>query len=162
MANNPTSTIPSTLAPTVNSYTPSKANPSFDSIINQYFNPVAYANAGANTLLASDVIGGFITHTAAGAETDTLPTATLMVQAIQGGRGAIPGGPGIVGIAGSGILFYVRAAGAGAITIAVGAGGTLVGSGAVTAAAVGQFLLVVTKTDAPGYVAATYTVYRII
>jgi hypothetical protein len=155
-------TIPSTLAPVISDYTPSTQSPSFSSIINEYVAPVAYANAGGNTLLASDVIGGFITHTAAGAQTDTLPTATLMVPAIQGGRGAIPGGPGIVGTAGQAIFFFVRAAGAGAITVAVGTGGTLIGSGAITAGAVGQFMLVVTATDAPGFVKATYTVYRLI
>jgi len=156
-------TIPSVLAPVIPSFTPTKSNPSFSSTINEYYNPVTYSNAVNNTLLPSDIVGGLITHTAAGAQTDTLPTATLMAQAIQGARGAIPGSPpSAVGVAGSGQFFFVRAGGAGAITVAAGTGGTLVGSGAVTAGAVGQFLLIVTATDAPGYVKATYTVYRII
>src|ERR1700722_1551418 len=103
------STIPSTLAPVINSYTPTRANPSFSSIINQYISPVTYSNAGANTLLTSDVIGGFIIHSAAGAETDTLPTATLMVQAIQAARDAysVGGAPtAALGVAGSAIRFW--------------------------------------------------------
>jgi hypothetical protein len=154
------STIPSTLAPVITSYTPEKQFPSFSSIINEYYNPVTYANAGNNTLLASDVIGGLISHTAAGAQTDTLPTAALMVQAIEGARGAIAGSSN-VGIAGSGIRFFVRASGAGAITIAPGLGGTLVGSGAIATVSVKEFLLVVTSRGDINYVGATYTIYSL-
>jgi hypothetical protein len=155
-------TIPSTLAPVIPSYTPSKANPSFSSIINEYYNPVTYSNAGNNTLLASDVIGGLIIHTAAGAQTDTLPTATLMVQAIQNGRASVPGAPSsAVGVAGSGIIFYVRSGGAGAITLAVGAGGTLVGSGLGVTLITKGYLLIITSTGDINNVGATYTVYAL-
>lgn len=138
-------------------FTPQKDYLSFSGLINQYYSPVAYANAGANTLLVSDVLGGFITHTAAGAETDTLPSAALLVPQIEGGQAGQPGiAPPPIG-SGNGIKFFVRAGGAGAITLAVGAGGTLVGSGAVTAGTAKQFLLVITATgDTP-----TYTVYAI-
>lgn len=155
-------TIPSTLAPVIPSYTPTKVSPSFSSIINEYYSPVTYLNAGGNTLLASDVIGGFIIHTAAGAQTDTLPTATLMVQAIQGCRASVPGAPAsAVGVAGSGIRFFVRSGGAGAITLAVGAGGTLVGSGLGVTLIASEYLLIITSTGDVNNVGATYTVYAI-
>lgn len=153
------STIPSTLAPQITSYTPEKQYPSFSSIINQFYNPVTYSNAGGNTLLASDVIGGLITHTAAGAETDTLPSATLMVQAIQGATGPLPGNPGTNIGSGSGVRFFVHAGGAGTITVAVGAGGTLVGTATVATTAIQEFLLIITNRGDINGVGATYTVY---
>ena len=164
MANNPNQTIPSTLAPTITSFTPSKESPSFSSIINEYFSPVTYANAGANTLLASDVIGGLISHTAAGAETDTLPSATLMAQAIQAATGAVPASPNPAqGIAGSGIRFFVRASGAGTITIAVGAGGTLDSLSTATVATLNikEFLLIMTNMGDVNNIGATYTLYSL-
>lgn len=152
-------TIPSVLAPVIKSFTPTKTYPSFSSIINQYLYPVTYTNAGANTLLASDVIGGLITHTAAGAETDTLPSAALLIPAIQGVTGPNPGSSNLA--AGSSIRFFVAAGGAGAITVAVGAGGTLVGSGAVPAADIKEFLLIVTNVGDVNAVGATYTIYSL-
>jgi len=138
-------------------FTPQKNYLSFSGLINQYINPVTYSNAAGNTLLVSDVLGGFITHTAAGAETDTLPSAALLVPQIEGGQAGQPGIAPPPSGAGNGIKFYVRAGGAGIITLAVGAGGTLVGSGAVAAGTAKQFLLVITATgDNP-----TYTVYAI-
>ena len=90
MANpNLPSTIPSTLAPVVQSYTPSVQSPAFSSIVNEVYAPVTYTTAGNITLLPSDVLGGFITHTAAGAENDVLPAASLLIPAIQGARSGL-------------------------------------------------------------------------
>src|SRR6202012_6244695 len=94
----------------VQSFTPTKNYPSFSGPINEVFNPVTYSNAANNMLLVSDVLGGLITHTAAGAQTDTLPTAALIVPPIEGAQ------------VGSAIEFIVKAGGAGTITIAAGPG----------------------------------------
>jgi hypothetical protein len=138
-------------------FTPQKDYLSFSGIINQYIVPAVYANAGGNTLTVADVLGGFITHTAAGAQTDTLPSAALLVPQIQGAQGPLPGiAPPVTG-AGSSIRFLVKAGGAGTITIAVGAGGTAVGTMTVATLNVKEFLLVVTSSgDTP-----TYTVYSL-
>lgn len=139
-------------------FTPQKNYLSFSGLINQYINPVTYSNAAGNTLLVSDVLGGFITHTAAGGETDTLPSAALLVPQIEGAQGPLPGiAPPTTG-AGSSIKFFLKAGGAGTITLAVGAGGTLVGSGAVATGNIKEFLLIVTSTDPSN---PTYTVYSL-
>jgi len=138
-------------------FTPTKNYPSFSGLINQYFTPAAYSNAGGNTLLYSDVLGGLIEHTAAGAETDTLPSAALLVPEIEAAQAAAPGVYPAPAGAGSGILFFVNAGGAGAITIAAGAGGTLVGSGEVAAGTTAMFLLIVTGIGAN----PSYNVYHI-
>lgn len=132
--------------------TPQKDYLSFSGIINQLIIPATYANAGGNTLLTSDVLGGFITHTAAGAQTDTLPTAALLVPQIQGAQGSVPGVYPPVAGTGSSIRFLVKAGGAGTITIAVGTGGTAVGTMTVATLNIKEFLLVVTATgDSPAY-----------
>src|ERR1700744_3735881 len=103
----------------VQSFTPTKNYPSFSGPINEVFNPVTYSNAANNTLLVSDVLGGLITHTAAGGQTETLPSSALIVPQIEGSQ------------VGSAIEVIVKAGGAGTIPIAAGAGSTLVGSGAI-------------------------------
>jgi hypothetical protein len=144
----------------VRDFTPQKSYPSFSQIINQYFSPVTYSNAGNNTLLASDILGGFITHSTGGAQTDTLPTAAALVPLIEGAQGGLPGVAPPSASSGSGMLFYVAAGGAGAVTIAVGTGGTLVGSGAVAAGSVKTFLLIVTAVAALNGL-PTYTLYSL-
>jgi hypothetical protein len=143
MANGPI-TQAATAEPVI-SFTPQKSYPSTSVIPNAVYKIASYANAGPNTLLYTDVLGGLIIHTAAGAQTDTLPTALLLVNQIEGGQ------------AGSGIEFYVSAPGAGAITIAPGAGGTLVGSGVVAAGFVKAFLLIITAKG----ITPTYTMYSL-
>jgi hypothetical protein len=157
------STIPSVLAPVITSFTPTKIYPSFTSIINQYYVPVTFTNAGANTITAAQVIGGFITHTAAGAETDTLPTATLLVQAIQGATDQYFQTQTPNSTAGSGIRFFVRAGGTGTITVAVGTGGTLdsLSTNTVATGQVKEFLLIFTKVGDQSGVGATYTLYSL-
>ena len=145
----------------VQDYTPQKGYPSFSEIINEYYNPVAYT-ATATTLLASDLLGGYITSTNAAATALTLPTAALLVPAIQGAQGALPGIAPPVGTAGSGIRFFISNGGAGTITVGVGTGGTPA-TGSTATIATGQikeFLLIVTGlatlTGNP-----TYTLYSL-
>lgn len=144
----------------VQDFTPQKTYPSFSTIINQYYSPVTYTNAANNTLLNTDVLGGLIIHTTAGAQTDTLPAAALLVPAIEGGQAGLPGVAPPSAASGSGIRFFVKAGGAGAITVAAGVGGTLVGSGAIAAGDSKEFLLIITKlADLTGL--PTYTVYSL-
>jgi len=97
------------------------------------------------------VLGGFITHTAAGAETDTLPSASLLVPQIQGAQ------------VGSAIFFYVKAGGAGAITVAVGAGGTAEAGDTLTIATtlVRLFMLIVTSLPDANGNGAAYKLYSL-
>lgn len=143
----------------IQDFTPEKNYVSFSTIINEYYNPVTYTGT-ANTLVNADVMGGLIILNNAGAITATLPTASSLVPAIQGGQAGLPGIAPPSAASGSGILFYVKASGAGAITVSAGTGGTLVGSGAITAGNVKTFLLIITAastlTGTP-----TYTIYSL-
>lgn len=141
------------------SFTPQKDYPSLSSLQASYFNPVTYLGT-ANTLVNADILGGLIILTNAGAITATLPTAALIVPQIEGGQGALPGIAPPTGTAGTGIEFYVKAGGAGAITVSAGTGGTLVGSGAITAGNVKAFLLIITAVGGLQTL-PTYTVYSI-
>lgn len=133
----------------VQSFTPTKNYPSFSGPINEVFSPVTYSNAANNTLLVSDVLGGFITHTAAGAQTDTLPSAALLVPQIEGAQ------------VGSAIELIVKAGGAGTITIAAGAGGTTNGTMTIATTNLKFFLIVVTALPDQYGNGATYTVYSL-
>src|SRR6185312_14565936 len=133
----------------VQSFTPTKQYPSFSGLVNEVISPVSYSNAGNNTLLTSDVLGGFITHTAAGAQTDTLPTAALLVPLIEGAQ------------VGSAIRFFVKAGGAGTITIAAGTGGTITGTATIATGNIKEFLLVVTALPDQFGNGATYTAYSL-
>lgn len=101
--------------------------------------------AGAVTLTAAQILGGFIDRDpAGGARTDTLPTAELMIAAInQGGVG-------------NAIEFIVKnsADASETITIAAGTGGTTKGTMTITQNNSKRFLLIVTG-------AATYDVYSL-
>ena len=144
----------------VQDFTPQKTYPSFSEIVNQYYSPTILANAGGNTLTPAQVLGGLIIHTAAGAQTDTLPTAALLVPQIEGAQGPLPGIAPPTGGAGSGIRFILSAPGAGTITLAAGTGGTLVGTATVAGGSIKEFLLIVTAgADSP--TGPTYTVYSL-
>lgn len=141
------------------SFTPQKDYPSLSSLQASYYNPVTYLGT-TNTLINTDVLGGYITLTNGGAITATLPSAALLVPAIEGAQGALPGIAPVTGTAGTAVEFYVKAGGAGAVTVSVGTGGTLVGTGAITAGNVKTFLLVVTAVG--GLQATpTYTLYSL-
>lgn len=143
----------------VQDFSPQKSYPSFSSIINQYFNPTTYTGT-ANTLTAADAMSGLLILTNGGAITASLPTAALLVPQVEGGQGGLPGIAPPLGTSGSAFLLYVKAGGAGAVTVSAGTGGTLIGSGAITAGNVKMFLIVVTAigalTGTP-----TYNVYSL-
>lgn len=146
--------ITSTATPEpVVSFTPQKDYLSFSSLINQYYNPTTYTGT-ANTLVPTDVLGGLLILTNGGAITATLPSAAALVPQIEGGRAGVAGST-VSG--GSSVMFFVKAGGAGAVTVSAGTGGTLVGSGAVTAGNVKTFLLIITATG----LTPTYTVYSL-
>lgn len=136
-------------------FTPQKTYPSFSGPINEFVTPTTYTGT-TNTLLYTDVLAKLIILTNGSAITATLPAATLMVPQIEGGRAGVPG---IVGstAGGSAVLFWVKAGGAGAVTVSAGTGGTLVGTGAITAGSTKTFLLVITDTGTT----PTYTVYSL-
>lgn len=138
------------------SFTPQKDYLSFSGIINEYYNPTTYTGT-ANTLTFSDVLSGLLILNNAAAITAALPTAALMVPQIEGGQAALPGITPSSATAGNGVKFWIKASGAGAVTVSAGVGGTLVGSGAITAGNVKMFLLVITATG----VTPTYTVYSL-
>lgn len=86
-----------------------------------YNMPAPASYNGATTFLASDVIGGIIVSGNAGAITDTMPTASLLVAAIKG----IFGPQVAVGLT---IPCLIINGGTGAITLAAGAGGSFDGN----------------------------------
>lgn len=142
-------TIPSTLAPQITDFTPSKQYPSFSGPINQKYTiaNVASGNAGYT---AAQVNGGFIIHTANAASTGTLPSAQSLIPQIQGVE------------VGSGQRLIVYNPGTATLTIAAGAGGTLkAASGAVATLDIREFLIVVTALGDVNGVGATYDLYSL-
>lgn len=128
-------------------FAPTKNYPSFSGPINFLVTVVTYLTTTV-TLLFSDLLGGFIILNNASAIAATLPSASLLVPQIEGAQ------------VGSAFVFTVKSGGAGTITIAAGAGGTLVGTATIATGQIKQFLLVVTAlgtlTGNP-----TYTVYSL-
>lgn len=129
----------------VQSFTPNKNYLAFSGLTSEVYTPATYANAANNVLLTSDVLGGLISHNAAGAQTDTLPSAGLLVPLIQGAQ------------VGSGVRFFFKASGAGTITVAAGAGGVLTGTVTITTGQIKEFLLVVTALPDQFGNGGTYT-----
>ena len=94
-----------------------KQNPVFGTIVFPLVDSTVLNTAGALTLTAAQIMGGLILRDPnGGARTDTLPTAALLVAAIQGAE------------VGTSFTLIIRntADGAETITIAVGTGGTAV------------------------------------
>lgn len=144
------STIPTTLAPVITDYTPSIQSPAFSGQINEVIN-IANLGAGAQTLKASAILGGFIIGVPTAAANYTTDTAANIVAAIQGAQ------------VGSAIQFTLRnkSAGANTITLVGGAGVTINAGDTATVAQNNQktFLAVVTALpDAYGNGAAV-TIY---
>jgi hypothetical protein len=126
-------------------FVPQKSYPSFSSLVNQ---PITITSnlASAASFTAAQVLGGFITSSNAAAQTLTLPTAALLVPAIEGGQ------------VNSSIRFFVQAT-TGTSTVAVGTGGTFAAGATATVAAgsIRELLLVITAVgDSP-----SYTVYSL-
>lgn len=132
----------------VTDYVPQKQYPSFSTVINQKTTLTTITGAGV-TLTPAQLLGGLILHdTSSGAVNDTLPTAALMIPAIEGAE------------VGSWFRFLIRntSAGAGTLTLLAGTGGTVTGttsSSAIPYLQQEEFLLRVTAIGA----APTYTVY---
>lgn len=143
----------------VQDYTPTKNYPSFSGPINEFALATTYTGT-ANTLTAVDVMSKLLILTNAAAITAALPTAALLVPAIEGGQASLPGIAPPVGTAGSAVMLYIKAGGAGAVTVSAGTGGTLIGSGAITAGNVKIFLIVITAVSTLT-ATPTYNVYSL-
>lgn len=144
------STIPSTLAPQITSYTPTPISPSFGTQINEV-TVIASFGAGAQTLTAAQILGGFVIGVPTAAVNYTTDTATNIVNAIQAAK------------VGSTISFILRnkSAGAFTLTLVAGSGVTINSGDTATVAQSNQkvFTLIVTALpDAFGNGAAV-TVY---
>jgi hypothetical protein len=124
-------------------------DPRFGSLTYPLIVPVTIATAAATTLTTDQVLGGLILRDAAGAgRTDTLPTAADLAEAIQGV------------MVGTSFSFFVRntAAGAFAITIAVGTGGTASGTMTIAQNFSKSFTVVFTNVTVGS---EAYTVYSL-
>lgn len=143
------STIPTTLAPTINSFTPEKQSPSFSSPINQQYTIVTLTT-GSKTYTTTQILGGFIIHTANGASNGTFPTAASLIPLIEGA------------VVGTGFRVIIYNNGTNTLTIIAGTGGTLkAASGAVATLDIREFLLVVTAVGDVLGVGATYDLYSL-
>ena len=137
----------------IQDFTPEKQSPAFSGPVSEVANIATYTGT-TNTLTAADCLRKLLILTNAGAITATLPTAALLIPAVEGGRGGTKLGINAAG--GSSFEFYIKAGGAGAVTVSAGTGGTLVGSGAITAGSVKQFLVVITDASVT---TPAYTIY---
>lgn len=130
----------------ITDYTPEKQSPSFSGQINEILTFTTFA-AGAQTLLAAAILGGFIIGVPTAAANYTTDTAANIINAIEGAK------------VGTAILFTLRnkSAGANAITLVAGTGVTVNSGDTATVAQNNQkqFLLVVTAIGA----IPTLTVY---
>lgn len=118
--------------------------PSFPLVV-----PVSYANAGNNTYLTSDVLGGLISRDCnGGARTDTMPTAAALVAAINGAMVGTSFEFTIKNISGTAV----------ALTVAAGSGGTTSGTMTIAQSNAKIFMVVFTNVT-PG--SEAYTVYSL-
>jgi hypothetical protein len=124
-------------------------DPRFQSLVMPMIVPTAISTAGAVTYTAAQLLTGFILRDGnGGARTDTLPTAALLVEAIQGC------------MVNTAFEFELRntTATAVSITVAVGTGGTLSGTATVAQLNSKRFLVVVTNITLGS---EAYTLYSI-
>ncbi len=131
------------------SFTPNQGFQDFSTLVYPTFTPATYPDTA--TVTVSDLLGGFILATKAGAATITLPTAALL-------NAAIPA-PAV----GRSFEFFVRNTGNNTYTVAVGTGGTSATGNTLTVATVNTrtFLLRITgvaKADDPT-TTDSYTLY---
>lgn len=135
---------------TVISYTPQKTYPSFSNQINEAIT-ITTLGAGAQTLSAAEILGGFIIGVPTAAATYTTDTAGNIVNAIEGAQ------------VGSAIQFVVRnkASAADTITLAGGTGVTINTGDTATIAESNQktFLAVVTALPDQYGNGAAVTIY---
>ena len=126
-------------------FVPQKQYPSFSTIINQsMLSTVGTITGGTTTvtITAAQVLSGLILHdTSSQPLADVLPTAALLVPAIEGAQ------------IGSTSRFLLRntSAGAGTITVSAGTGGTAHGTLSIPYLQQMEFLLRVSAVDTPTY-----------
>jgi hypothetical protein len=96
------------------------------------------------TITSSQVLGGLITGTPTAAAAYTLPTAALLQAALQ--SFCVP-------FIGQSFEFTVKntSAGANTITVAIGTGGTAVGTMTIAQNSCKRFKVVLTAVDSPAY-----------
>lgn len=144
------STIPTTLAPVITDFTPSIQNPSFSSQISEVLT-ITSLGAGAQTLTAAEILGGFIVGVPTAAANYTTDTAGNIVAAIQNAQ------------VGSAIQFTLRnkSAGAFAITLVGGTGVTINAGDTATVAQSNQKTFLAVVTALPDYLGngAAVTIY---
>lgn len=122
-------------------------DPRFQSLVFPQITVTTLADA-ATTLTPAQVLGGMLIQPAGAARTDTLPTASLLADAVQGA---------MVGTAFE-FTFRNTASGANTITVAAGAGGTTSGAMTIAQNNTKRFMVVFTNVT-PG--SEAYTVYSI-
>jgi hypothetical protein len=121
-------------------------DPRFGSVVFFTVVPASIAADANQTLTTAQVLGGLILRPSLStARTDTLPSAAAMCEAVQGCY--------------SGLAFnFTVAPTGGTLTIAVGAGGTAVGTMSCATTAVKEYLFVFNNC---GIGTETYTVYSL-
>lgn len=157
MANNPASTLgqAATGYTPVQDFTPEKQSPAFSGPISEIANVQTYTTTTVN-LTTADVQKIVLILTNGSAITANLPTAAALIPTIEGARGGL--NLGINAAGGSSIDFFIKAGGAGTVTLVAGTGGTIVGTATVATLNIKHFKLVTTNA---GSATPTYTVYSL-
>jgi hypothetical protein len=114
--------------------------------------PASYTTVGTLTYLASDIVGSIIVHSPATAVTVTLPSAALLIPAIPGEGGKRP-------VIGDTIECLITNAGAAAITIQPGSGGSLDPNQATATIAAGTSKVLAVRVTNPAVGSEAYTAY---
>ena len=133
--------------PTMSDFTPTANYATFSSPVFGNINPASVTGDSNQTYTVAQVLSSFILRGAVtAARTDTLPSAAALVAGIEGAQ------------VGSGFVLTVKnlTGATFAVTLAAGSGGTLSGSGAVAAANIKQFIIVLTNVT---YGSEAYTIY---
>lgn len=105
---------------------------------------------GVRTATAAELLGGLLLLNVDDAQTLTLPTAALLVEAIPGATGTAQN------TGACGFQFQIRNTGDATLTVGAGVGGTMSGTSTVITAEQRQFTIVITNA-AKG--SETYTCY---
>ena len=114
------------------SFTPQQTNPDFEGLVYETRTVTTYPDTA--TVTATELLGGLLIDSKAGAETLTLPTAALLNAAVPGAQ------------AGKSFIFYVRNTGNNTTTVAAGTGGTSVSGNTLTIATLSTRIFLVRIT----------------
>jgi hypothetical protein len=117
---------------TLVSFTPQQTNPDFEGLVYETRTVTTYPDTA--TVTATELLGGLLIDSKAGAETLTLPTAALLNAAVPGAQ------------AGKSFIFYVRNTGNNTTTVAAGTGGTNVSGNTLTIATLSTRIFLVRIT----------------